>query len=255
MKSRSRKTSLLPVRYKRREDINLREFNLYVDVNSVGKMSIPQQEQFEIIVNALLDRRINLHWLIDGNILKTRQLLNILKCIHSTCKEKSVIVHNEVCLSGKTSTAMARMLVKHIPVSVYSDKRIYSDDYDCLRSSNKPMGCVFNSCLGNTMYLNKDAQLSVCPHASEIHLNALNHGNSITEAFETTDFKEFLLAQIHKRDDCKNNCQLFALCHGGCPAQKDDGECSIRLKANEKCPSEASQHNQTIKHLADMYRG
>lgn len=233
----------------------MRDFSFYVDVNSFGKMSNSQQEQFKIIVNELLDRRINLYWLIDSKVLHTRQLFSILKCIHSTCKGKSIIIHNEVCLSGKTSSAIVKLFIKHLPVTVYYDERICADDYDCLRHGTRPTGCIFSSCLGNTIYLNKNAQLSVCPHASEIRLKNLNGGNSITEAFETEEFKSFLIAQINKRNDCKKNCRLFTLCHGGCPAQKDNGECSIRVKVTEKGPSESLRHEQTIKHLADLYRG
>ena len=232
----------------------MREFNLYIDVSNAGKMNEPQREQFGIIINTLLDRRVNLYWLVEGNHLKARQMVNILRNVHAACKEKSIIVHNEICTVNKSYSMIARLLMKHLPITPYTDERIDKEDYVRLKHGNSPNGCIFNSCLGKTIYLRKDAQLSVCPHVNDVDLKCLKANEPVTEAFESDSFKSFLLRQIRKRDKCKNSCQYFALCHGGCPIQNDEEECPVCKKINETT-SLKEEHEQRIIHLAELYRG
>ena len=233
----------------------MRDFCLYVDVDATGRMNSAQKDQLRVLLDALIDRRINIFWLVGNSKIKVRHIINIVKCMHSGCKEKGVLVHNEICSSGREISRGAKLLLKKLPLSLYTDERICENDYASLRYGNRPDGCAFNLCLGNTAYLNIDSKLLICPYSGEIVLNSIKQGDPITELFETDAFKAFFLKQIKKRNECKSTCRLFDLCHGGCPAQNNTEKCSILERVEKLKDSQKANREQEIIRLAGLYRG
>lgn len=233
----------------------MREFNLYIDVDSIGRLDAQQQRQLRVLVRALSDRRINIFWMLESNRRKAAQIVNILSSIHAACKKQGVIIHSELCALDRKVTLFARILMRYTPISLYFNVRDNENDYACLKYANHPTGCMFNSCLGNTLFLKRNGDLSICPRTPDICLNRLNEGDSITSAFDTEDFKRLLLRQITKRNHCKKVCRIYHFCHSGCPMQEEASECSILKKTEKLSCSETAENEQKIIRLAGLYRG
>lgn len=233
----------------------MRDFRLYIGVDKYGKMTVHQKEQLDLIVSKLRDCRINTFWIIDDTKITGWQILSILHGIHSACKNRGVIIHANLFADNKTVTLVARSIMGHVPIVLYNNERDNEADYACLKYMNYPEGCMFNSCLGNTLYLRQDDEISVCPRTNDIRLNRLRNGSSISSVFDTDEFKQLLLQQIEKRNRCKNGCQLFSVCHGGCPMQGYSRSCTIQKRVEQLILSEESVREQELKKLASLYRG
>lgn len=233
----------------------MREFSLYINVAKTGKLNNLQLCPADSLLDTLSGRRINIYWIIEGKRIGTHQIINIIKNTHLVCKKKDVIIHNEICIANKTLTPFAKVLLRHMLISTYCDKREAAGDYASLRFFNQPTGCMFNSCLGNTIYLAQSGELSLCPYATEIKFNPINPGTSSSTVFDTADFKSLLIRQIQKRNRCKNECQLFNYCHGGCPIRGDIGDCFIRRHVEQQNVTAEMKLDQEIRQLAGLYRG
>lgn len=236
----------------------MREFSIYIETDECGLVGNNQKEQLQLMLDCLKNRCVNLVWLINGERISQRQVINVFRCEHFLCKGKKYILHNAFCIEGKKVSSPARWLMKKLLVELYEDKRIQAKDYSCLFYGNEPEGCFFSSCLGNTAYLQKNGNISICPYGEEIRLNSLKAGDMYTDLYETEGFKALLIKQIQRRNTCKANCKKYDLCHGGCPLTNDGQDpCRIMksvMKQGEKV-SEEDEFDQRISHLAAMYRG
>ena len=233
----------------------MREFNLYIDVTRKGTLAPKQKEQFLAIMDALQDIRVNLFWIPESTRITIYQIREILRNVRCACKDKNIIIHNEIHGIESRVSGLKKWLLDRSLVSVYYDKRFEADSYNCLAAGNTPKGCIFGSCLGHTAYLMKDSEISLCPEMKSVRLAKLDKGESLGKIFETDDFRTTIQAQIQRRNKCKSDCELFGLCHGGCPRQINADSCDIIQKVNSLEISDADIQIQNIKHLANMYRG
>ena len=201
--------------------------------------------------------RINSLWLVRGKKIGVQQVINITKAIHRCCKGKSVIIHVELNQGEKKITTFAQLLLRQLPYALFEDKRCSSGDITAMAYGNYPAGCYFSSCLGNTIYIKNDSSLALCPFAKEISLKQPLCGSKLEDLFDTESFKNTLIKHIHKREECKRQCTLYNVCHGGCPLIERGANCDIesavRTKAEQRSPSD--EHSQQISYLAGLYRG
>lgn len=74
--------------------------------------------------------------------------------------------------------------------------------------------CAFSSCLGKTLFVDLQGEVSFCPE----HIEETRLGNLFDETpiFERAAFLQVLEKQIEKRERCKENCPSFSACRGGC---------------------------------------
>ena len=237
------------------EDTKLFSINSYVDTNNKGDINKNQKEQLQRIINHLSDSKINIYWLIDSNKIKVRHIFKILNNINSLCKDKGILVHNEIEVKNKTLSYFTKLLLKHIPITMYEDKKIDNNDIACLLYSNKPIGCSFNSCLGKTIYIKIDGKSSICPYSNGVSLKKIEEGDEIKDVYNTDSFKLLMINQIKKREKCKAECELFDLCLGGCPLDNCETECTILELLKTRNDEEKNNIEQKAKHLSNLYKG
>lgn len=94
-------------------------------------------------------------------------------------------------------------------------------DYLKVYYGNNPLSCHYNSCLGRTIHITTQGELSICPYIqSGVRLNDLCCCESINDLFVSEQYIELLKGQIQRRNSCRGICPYFTLCKGGCPLCK-----------------------------------
>ena len=91
--------------------------------------------------------------------------------------------------------------------------------------------CRYNSCLGKTLHMNGNGDLSFCLNDTSAVIANINDVESYVDIFENGLFLEVLDKTKQFRNKCKNDCGYFQKCQGGCPMNlnnmedKDTGKC------------------------------
>lgn len=97
---------------------------------------------------------------------------------------------------------------------------------------NNGNNCTHNSCLGRTLYLNKDGIICFCPiKPQKTELRNISEVESFEEIFNSNSFALCVDAALKKRETCMVSCQGFKFCQGGCPLLTGN-ECNNREYMN-----------------------
>lgn len=95
------------------------------------------------------------------------------------------------------------------------DEIINADIYNLISKENPLYQCVFSSCLGHTIYVASNGDVSFCP--KYIDESKIGTMDNIEKIFESEKFYNCLKKSFEHRNKCKNSCQYFNKCKGGCP--------------------------------------
>ncbi len=78
--------------------------------------------------------------------------------------------------------------------------------------------CEYSSCLFHFLGIDSNGNIYPCGRAytDEYKMGNLNDFNSIENIFETDNYKKLLINSILRRSVCKDNCEYFIYCQGGC---------------------------------------
>ncbi len=82
--------------------------------------------------------------------------------------------------------------------------------------------CRHRSCLGRTLYIDEEGNISFCRHYDS-HLTNLEDITDIGDIFHNDRFISLLTAKIEERKSCRN-CPVFSGCGGGCPMEEQSSE-------------------------------
>ncbi|MCL2473744.1 MAG: DUF5685 family protein [Alphaproteobacteria bacterium] len=74
--------------------------------------------------------------------------------------------------------------------------------------------CRYNSCFGRIFYINSSNRIFAC---KEGHLSI----DSLSGMSENPEIAEILEKAIKHRGHCKETCEVYSLCNGGCPIKND----------------------------------
>jgi len=108
---------------------------------------------------------------------------------------------------------------------------------------NNGNNCTHNSCLGRTLYLNKEGVISFCPKSMrETILKNISEVETFQEIFNSDNFALYVDAALKKRETCMTSCQGFKFCQGGCP-----------LSAYNKCNDQ--EYMAFMRHLESVLSG
>ena len=88
-----------------------------------------------------------------------------------------------------------------------------ADIYNLISRENPLFQCAFSSCLGHTLYVAQNGDVSFCP--KYIEESRIGTTNDISDIFENELFYEHLKNTIEHRNKCKNTCEYFDKCKGG----------------------------------------
>lgn len=78
--------------------------------------------------------------------------------------------------------------------------------------------CEYSSCLFHFLGVDSKGQLYPCgrSYSNEYNLGNVNDYAAIDEIFESLAYKNILLSSINRREKCKQMCDEFIYCQGGC---------------------------------------
>ena len=78
--------------------------------------------------------------------------------------------------------------------------------------------CTCTSCHGKYLCINSDGKIYNCSRQS-IHdycIGDIHEIEKVEDCFSSEGFKELLRGSIKRRNVCKETCELFGICQGGC---------------------------------------
>lgn len=78
--------------------------------------------------------------------------------------------------------------------------------------------CDHCGCLSNWISINHDGTLYPCTRSYPACycLGNIKDINKLEEAFLCENFKQLLIGSIERRNQCRNNCEYYSVCLGGC---------------------------------------
>ena len=78
--------------------------------------------------------------------------------------------------------------------------------------------CSNGSCLGKWLDVDSSGTIRICSHSMDplFVLGKIDDISSISELFESESFGILLRKAIERRATCKETCQFFKYCQGGC---------------------------------------
>lgn len=108
--------------------------------------------------------------------------------------------------------------------------------------------CCHNSCLGKYILIGCDGEIYCCKNKyDEMKYSNINEISSFIDIFKNDRFLSIITNSIDRRNECKENCDLFEQCKGGCPLKNSNGCC------NEKAYRDYYfSVTETLKHVIEM---
>lgn len=94
----------------------------------------------------------------------------------------------------------------------------YFEDFVEFFLFGKKKLCCYNSCMGKHVGIHYDGGIYNCNRdfPNEYSYGNIHDFNDIHECFETKGFQLMLKKAINRRNHCKENCEIYDFCTGGC---------------------------------------
>lgn len=91
-------------------------------------------------------------------------------------------------------------------------------DYIAMLFDSRTRTCTNGSCHGKWLGITPDGSLYNCGRDSmkQYRFGSIDGMNTIDEAFSSDGFREMIMGAITRRKKCKEACELFKYCEGGC---------------------------------------
>ena len=113
--------------------------------------------------------------------------------------------------------------------------------------------CAHTSCLTKWMCLYPNGDVYPCGKGcpSEFKMCNLNDVELISDIFRTDGFVKILKGSIERREKCKNECELFRFCNGGC-SMDAYFECGIENVGGDSCKIFKAIFGHILKTMNDI---
>lgn len=172
-------------------------------ISSLELIIEPQNISIPIIRFVNSNKKIGIVFIANKE-LNTNALGRIERC-------KGIVriydnVSQEINVKNQRNLLIARDNIDDIRIA---------DIYNLISRENPLFQCAFSSCLGHTLYVAQNGDVSFCP--KYIEESRIGTTNDISNIFENELFYEHLKNTIDHRNKCKNTCEYFDKCKGGCP--------------------------------------
>ena len=162
----------------------------------------------------------------------TKKNVNKLVEYYNFCKEHSCHLRlNPVFESGSakydndymiTPEDYVRAIKELFPIWVQDDSADIFDPlssltYMALSNRHAPV-CEYCGCLLKWLAISCDGTIYPCSRSypNEYCLGKINDYENISQAFEHENFRKLLRGAIQRRFHCKENCDYYSICQGGC---------------------------------------
>ena len=83
---------------------------------------------------------------------------------------------------------------------------------------NGGRNCVYNACLYSVIDIEPNGDMFPCSryYKQDHIIGNISKIKKIAAAFESDNFKKIVIDSIKRRNKCKNDCELYEYCLGGC---------------------------------------
>lgn len=237
----------------------MNEFNIFIELNKHGKIPTISKKRIIKYIELLDGHCISFNWIYDNNRISTFSIYSILRFEKKYCAFKNLIIKNILFYNERKISQIAKRKIKKLKFIVISnDKKTFDEDIIKMAFENEPKSCKFNSCLGKSIFINKNNEISICPFVNNnISLNDSIDIKEIKDIFNTESFFSIISKSINKRSKCKKTCKYYYLCKGGCPLLEIDDECNIlyKIESVEKSKNKSYYKEQIIEKLANEFKG
>ncbi len=151
-----------------------------------------------------------------GIVFVTKRELNKKTC------EKIALCKGIVRIYDLVNQSFALENMRNVLVAREDNDEIRKADvYNLISKDNPIFQCVFSSCLGHTLYVAKNGDVSFCPkYAEKSKIGTLDN---IENIFDNETFRKCLKESFEHRSSCKQSCKYFDKCKGGCPFEDTCG--------------------------------
>lgn len=244
----------------------MREFIIQVELDKNGTISNLSKQNLIKLCDYIQDTSLRFVWIFSCKTINAHSVRSIVRFERKHCTFKRLTVHNCIVSSNCKVSFWAKHLMSKYKFSLknQNDTEIEAD-YIRMCFGNEPKSCTFNSCLGKYVFIDISGALGICPIIkNDIKLNDALNIQSIYDIFNSETFISVLKDTIEHRKDCKNNCEHFPLCKGGCPLTlnrqtpdnckvKESISC-IREKMAGLTMTDPCLREQVIVKTSNMYR-
>lgn len=101
---------------------------------------------------------------------------------------------------------------------IYNQKILTNDIFSILTIGKPILQCIYTSCLGKNLYMNKKGDIHYCYYnLDNSFITNINEVKTLSEIFEKANFTKKLIDEIERRDRCKEQSNYFEYTKGGCP--------------------------------------
>ena len=247
-----------------KEELSLRKFSIYVELDSKGRITDPVRQRVEAYLNLLNQAEVAFAWIYSDKKVSLISVVSIIQYEKKVCAHKGLIVKNKV-ISCKPIGKTTKKLMYNYKFTNQAGHEAYLDEDICrMCFGNQPESCDYNSCIGNTVVVFCDGSVGVCPfRANDIKLNPELNISDIQDIFNTESFYNLISQSIKKRGICKAKCYYFSVCKGGCPFNnmEEAENCSVALRIDEEAKKikqidvmHSKYIEQVVEKLASRYK-
>jgi len=160
-----------------------------------------------------------------------RNTANDLKKIYeSTVKNGMALSLSPVICSGSATSDMVPDADEYADASIsLFNEWLYDADAEMplmphlqyvssILGQPSPSDCAHSSCLMKWLSVYPNGDLYPCGKGcpQEMRLCNMNDVEHLSDAFRTDAMKELFIAAIERREKCRDECDLFNYCNGGC---------------------------------------
>ena len=168
-------------------------------ISSLELIIEPQNISIPIIRFVNSNKKIGIVFIANKE-LNTNALGRIERC-------KGIVriydnVSQEINVKNQRNLLIARDNIDDIRIA---------DIYNLISRENPLFQCAFSSCLGHTLYVAQNGDVSFCP--KYIEESRIGTTNDISNIFENELFYEHLKNTIDHRNKCKNTCEYLDNCN------------------------------------------
>ena len=114
--------------------------------------------------------------------------------------------------------------------------------------------CCYNSCMGKHIGIHYDGNIYGCNRdfPEKYCYGNINDYNDIHECFKSNGFNELLKDAIKRRNSCKEKCDIYEFCSGGCNSVAIAGG-DVTINNDEDCKSLIHIYNY-VKEAIDKWK-
>ncbi len=129
-----------------------------------------------------------------------------------------LVEQSELCDPQEFATAMKELFDMWVDDESCNIRIATLENYMAMAYGYAKKDCNHSSCLTRFLSVDPNGDIYPCSryYPEEFCLGNLSEMDNITDCFKSTAFERLIKGAISRREKCKQTCDLFLYCQGGC---------------------------------------